>query len=175
MQCGFRSVALRSSVDDQRASVGFRGLMGREGLAWVAGSFASSENAMADLMLAVLRGVWLDGIFDQGPGSDVMVCGVERFVLQMFSMDPDLLAPERINAKFAYAAERTGLTVPVFWQSAADSMETVPDGRLREWNLWRPGEDHPRDALRQAVLLARRFVDVRWRTEMLRRCRWLFK
>lgn len=139
--------------------------------AWRAGEFRGSENHIVDMMMALVRGVWMEGDFGAGPDSDVVVLAVEDFILQMLSMERSLLSPVRITAAFGYAG-RT-LPMPRLFHSASDAKKVVTDERLRRWNLWSVGPDHPRDATRHAVVVARKFVEPAWRERMLAACGWL--
>lgn len=140
-------------------------------LAWDSGCFTGSENGVADQMVGLLRGVWADGVFDQGPDSDVIGVGEESFILRMMNSDPDLLSPVRISAVFGYAA-RT-VPIPRLRQSPSDAKRVVTDDRLHKMNLYRPGPEHPRDALRHAVLLARKLCEETFRARWLSACSWL--
>lgn len=140
-------------------------------LAWDTGSFTGGENGQADLMVGLLRGVWADGEFSLGPDSDIIGVSSESFQLRMLSMDADLLAPVRMLAVFNYAA-RT-VPIPRMTHSPSDAKSVVTDTRLRALNLWTPGPEHPRDATRQAVLLARKMCEAPFRARWLAACSWL--
>ena len=140
-------------------------------LGWDCGTFTGSENGQADLMVGLLRGVWADGVFDEGPESDVVAVSSEDFILRMLSADRDLLAPVRVLAKFDYAARSVPL--PRTRASASDAKRVVTDERLRVMNLFAPGAEHLRDATRQAVLLARKMCEPEFRRRWLAACSWL--
>lgn len=144
----------------------------QELLAWDTGVFVGSDGAIADQMLALVRGVWEEGVFDLGPSSDVMAIAQEDFILQMLSADRDLLSPVRVNAVFDYIARP--VPVPRRKQLASDAKRVVTDERLRLLNLVRPGmAAHERDALRHAVLLARKLCEREFRQRWLAACSWL--
>ena len=154
--------------------LGFAGLAlrgGPDALAWDCGEFRASENHMADQMVGLLRGVWMDGEFGEGEDSDVLAVSVEDFILQMLSSDRSLLSPVRVTAAFNYA--RRAVPVPVTRFSASDAKKVVTDERLRAFNLFPPGSKHERDALRQAVLVARKMVEAPFRARWLGACPWL--
>lgn len=153
---GFTALALGGADEDR--------------FAWRAGEFLGSENYIADQMMALLRGMWSEGDWEAGTLSDGFVVGVEDFILQMLSMDRDLLSPVRITAAFDYAGRR--LPMPRLMHSAGDAKKVVTDERLHRWNLWTPGPDHPRDATRHAVVVARKFVEPVWREKMVAAMPW---
>lgn len=140
-------------------------------LAWDCGEFTGAENLQADHMVGLVRGCWQDGEFDQGTESDVIAVASEDFILRLLSADRDLLAPVRVLAKFDYAAR--GMPVPRTRASASDAKQVVTDTRLRALNLWKEGSAHPRDATRQAVLMARRMSEPTYRARWLALCGWL--
>lgn len=140
-------------------------------LAWDCGVFTGAENGQADAMVGLLRGVWADGEFASGSSSDIIAVSSEDFILRMMSGDRDLLAPVRILAKFDYAAR--AVPIPRTRASPSDAKRVVTDDRLRRLNMWAPGPEHPRDATRQAVLLARKLCEVPFRTQWLSACGWL--
>lgn len=158
---GFSALALRSG-----------GGRDPELLAWDTGVLRGGDGAVADQMLGLVRGVWEEGEFDAGEGSDVMGIAQEGFILRMLNSDPDLLSPVRINAIFDYVCR--GVPVPRRKQQPSDAKRVVTDQRLHAMNLWRPGwTEHEKDALRHAVLLARSLSEgsflARWRAA----CSWL--
>jgi hypothetical protein len=138
--------------------------------AWRVGEFLGSENHQVDMMMALLRGVWGDGVFHVGSDSDAFAVGIEDFILQMLSMDRSLLSPVRITAAFNYAGR--ALPMPRLVHSASDAKKTVTDERLHRWGLWSTSP-HTRDATRHAALVARKFVEAEWRRGMLARMGWL--
>jgi len=159
---------------DKLVKLGFAELVlrgGPDAVAWSAGEFRASENTMADQMVGLLRGVWMDGEFGEGELSDVLAVSVEDFILRMLSTDRNLLSPVRVTAAFNYA--RREVPIPVTRFSASDAKRVVTDERMKALNLWMEGSDHPRDALRQAILLARNMVEEPFRTRWCGACPWL--
>lgn len=139
--------------------------------AWEVGSFLGSEPQIVDQIFALYRGVWEDGVWDEGGDSDVMVGSDESFTLRIFSADESLLSPVRILAMLRYAG-RT-LPFPRVQHSPSDAKRVVTDARLRHLGLYARGPDHVRDAMRQAVLTARKMVERPFRLNILRHCEWL--
>lgn len=154
---GFSSLALRSPDPDV--------------FAWSAGTFTGPQNHIVDQMMALTRGVWLAGEFGAGVDSDVMAVARERFDLRILNSDPDLLSPVRVTAAYDYAAR--DVPVPFVAYPPSDTKRIITDDRLHKLNLWIPGEDHPRDALRQCILFARNMVEEPYRRRYLAACRWL--
>lgn len=139
------------------------------------GVFTGPEPYHAEMMAALLRGTWMhsEGIFDAGPESDLFICSIESFSLrEVFTSDPDLLSPVRVTAAFHSLTWRS-LTVPVVSHSPSDAKRTFTDHRLKMLNLWTDGEEHPRDATRQAALAARKVVDSQWIARLSARMSWL--
>lgn len=158
---GFSALALRSGG-------------GRETdlLAWDTGTFRGGDGACAEQMLGLVRGVWEEGDFASGEDSDVMGIAQEDFILRMLSSDRDLLSPVRINAVFDHIARP--VPVPRRKQQPADAKRVVTDDRLRRMNMWRPGwEEHEKDALRHAVLLARSLCEPAFLARWCAACTWL--
>lgn len=141
-------------------------------LAWDTGQFVGSDGHIADQMMGLCRGVWEEGVFDLGPSSDVMAVAQEDFILQMLSSDRDLLSPVRVNAVFDYAARP--MPVPRRKQLPSDAKRVVTDDRLRYLHLVRAGmTPHEKDAMRHAVLLARKMCEKDFRQRWLAACTWL--
>lgn len=110
------------------------------------------ERAGTDGLVAVLRKVW--GEVDDEAG-DVLLVVFEDFVLRNPSADRELLSPVRLTARFR---DRTREAVyPLYLISSSDSMKICSDDRLRVWGLYQPGPDHMKDAMRVAVLGARKY------------------
>lgn len=140
--------------------------------AWRTGVFAGPENHIVDQMMALVRGVWLEADFTSVELSDVMGVAIERFDLRMLSMDASLLSPVRLTAAFRYAAR--DVPVPMTGAfSPSDTKRVITDTVLHKLNLWVPGKDHRRDALRQAILLARKMLEPPYRARWLAACPWL--
>ena len=100
----------------------------------------------------------LVGIVKQWPGCSVLM---EDFILRMFSMGRELLAPVRLNAMFAYAL-RTELGMEVTHRQQPSEAKTIAtDIRLKEWGLYERegGLEHARDADRHAIVWMRKAKD----------------
>lgn len=148
-------------------------LLGRnpELFAWECGEITGEENSQVDQVLARYRGLWAEGVWDEGEGSDVLVGSYESFHLRMLGDDATLLSPVRLLAKLGYVGR--ALPFPVVQHSPSDAKDIATDERLRRWGVYQAGPDHPRDATRQAVMVARKMVETRFREAILRRCRWI--
>lgn len=122
------------------------------GAGWNAGEFSGEEEGQVDLMLDIARTVFAE--VDEESG-DVWSVVVEGFVVRMLSMKKSFLSPVRLAAKF----RREMRNAPVMLEEpfSSDAMNIVTDGRLRDWNLYRPGSDHVRDAMRHAIMMQRRY------------------
>lgn len=127
----------------------------RAAVAWRAGVFLGPENGHIDALLGLLR--------NADVGGDGLCIGVEDFVLGSALSDRSLLAPVRVTAKLEYALYRgvreadgkvRRRTLPT--QSPVDAKRTITDARLKMWDMYLPGPDHPRDATRHALLWLRR-------------------
>lgn len=146
LSSGFRGVAL-SSPDP-------------EVFAWNSGFFSGPEPWQAELMMALVRGVWMygEGDFEAGMASDLFVVGVEAFRLRVMSTSEDLLSPVRINAAFRQLSWRAPF--PLLSAGPSDAMRVFTDARLQAFNLWSgvkgPDGEHQRDATRHAALVARK-------------------
>jgi len=113
----------------------------------------TSENV--DRFLAVGRAVYEEATDDE----DYFVMTSEWFTLRMLSMDPTLLEPVCFNA--VLKDRLRGTAQGVEWQHPVEAMTAITDQRLALWGLLdatRHVPDHGRDAVRHALLLARRFV-----------------
>lgn len=68
------------------------------------------------------------------------------------------LAPVRVASKIQLCIElgMAGACCGLEWQMPSQAMETAPDERLKKWELYPPGRDHPKDATRHAITLIRR-------------------
>lgn len=143
-----------------------------EVFAWEVGELTGSENGQVDQVLARYRGLWAEGVWNDGEDSDVLVGSYESFRLRMMGDDATLLAPVRLLAKLGYVGR--ALPFPVVQHAPRDAKDIVTDARLRRWGLWVPGgPDHMRDAVRQAVMVTRKMVEGPFRAAMLRRCQWI--
>lgn len=134
------------------------------GGAWNAGEFTGSEDYAVDTMLDIARLVY--GEVDEDSGDEWAIL-VEDFVVRMIKMDRSFLSPVRIESMFR--REMRGAPVLVERRFSSDAMNIVTDGRLRDWNLYRPGSDHARDAMRHAVLMCRRYSSEAVYREAVRR------
>jgi hypothetical protein len=140
--------------------------------AWCTGDFVGPENHQVDMMMELLRDVWREGTFDSGPDSDVVAVAIEDFILRILQSDRALLSPVRVTAAFNYAGR--DLPMPRAVQAVGDAKNIMTDERLRRLNLYEAGvSDHRRDALRHAVLLARKLSDPRALTAWRAGCAWL--
>lgn len=170
--------ALRCDAELLLAS-GFRAcaLGGPDVFQWSVGELKGPEAYVAGCMMALCRGVWLDGYFEDevlGRSSllDLFVVGVEDFVLRVLDMDRELLSPVRITAQFNQLSWQAPF--PVVLPSTVDLKKTIDDHRLQMLNMYTVGSDHKRDATRVAVLVARRLVDEKsFLGEMKKRMLWL--
>lgn len=127
---------------------------------WTCGHFRGPENDMTSWMVHCVRRGWqeVDSVGeDLGlGGGGLLLVAQERFNLRMMSMDASLLSPVRIMAKFEYAMKDAG--VVVVGEAPGDAKRVISDGRLASWSMYKAGSViHDRDALRQAVLTARKF------------------
>lgn len=97
-------------------------------------------------------------LFEQWPGSALLI---EDFILRVSSADRSLLSPVRITAHIEALVQaprlREGLPdLPIFKQTPEMAMSTATDERLKRWGLYRPGEQHARDATRHAITFIRK-------------------
>lgn len=100
----------------------------------------------------------LVGIVAQWPGCCVLM---EDFILRMFSMGRELLAPVRLNAMLAYAL-RTELGIEITHRQQPSQAKTIAtDERMKEWGLYERegGMEHARDADRHAIVWMRNAKD----------------
>lgn len=96
-------------------------------------------------------------------GPSGLTVGCESFVVRQLNMSEEFLSPVRIKAALKHRLW-AGVTEwdgevrrrALFSQSPADAKTSVTDERLRIWDLWTPGPDHPRDATRHAILHCRK-------------------
>ena len=123
-----------------------------QGSGWNAGEFTGDEESQVDLMVEIARTVYRS--VDEEAGDEWSII-VEGFVVRMISMKRSFLSPVRLAAKF----KREMRQAPVLIEEpfSSDAMNIVTDGRLRDWNLYRPGSDHVRDAMRHAIMMQRRY------------------
>jgi hypothetical protein len=122
------------------------------GGAWNAGEFTGGDDYSVDTMLEIARLVYAE--VDEESGDEWCIL-VEDFVVRMVQMDRSFLSPVRLAAMFR--REMRFAPVLVDMRTSSDAMNIVTDGRLRDWNLYRPGSNHARDAQRHAILTCRRY------------------
>jgi hypothetical protein len=140
--------------------------------AWCTGEFVGPENHQVDMMMELLRDVWREGEWEEGADSDVFAVAVEDFILRILQQDRALLSPVRITAAFNYAGR--DLPMPRTLQAVGDAKKVMTDERLRKLNMYEAGVgDHRRDALRHALLLARKLTDPRVMAAWRVGCAWL--
>lgn len=119
---------------------------------WNAGEFTGGDDYAVDTMLDIARLVYAE--VDEEAGDEWVIL-VEDFVVRMVQMDRSFLSPVRIAAAFRREMRRAPVLVDM--RTSSDAMNVVTDGRLRDWNLYRPGSVHARDAQRHAILTCRRY------------------
>lgn len=122
---------------------------------WKVGAFRvplgpGSSSASVDAYLALCRAAW-----EKAGEEDIVVLGCEGFRLRMLSTDEALLEPVRFLAVLRDRLVGTGVEIEVQYPGERD---VITDGRLRLWGMWVPGPDHPRDALKHALVFLRRFA-----------------
>lgn len=67
------------------------------------------------------------------------------------------LSPVRLTAVAAHIARHYFMPPrPIFKQMPSHAMTTITDRRLKDWGLYKPGQEHARDAERHAILFLRR-------------------
>jgi hypothetical protein len=114
-------------------------------LYWEQGQFEGNEIQQAQEVMELM---------DLWDGAAILI---EDFILRQFSMGRELLSPVRITAMLEMWAT-IGYTEPrmVFKQQSELAKSAITDKRLRAWKLYRPGQEHARDAQRHALTLFRR-------------------
>lgn len=128
-------------------------------VAWQAGVIAGGENGQIDQILGMMKRHGVSNYEETGE----MALVVEDFQLRTQIRSREVLSPVRLTAALDYVLYkgvkcRDGQVryyqrVP---QQATDAMNVVTDARLRMWDMYLPGPDHPRDATRHALLWLRR-------------------
>ncbi len=120
---------------------------------WACGETKHNENEMASEMLQLFD-VWDDAAI-----------GIEAFHLRQVHVD---LSPVSVTEKIKYglwlmekwAAEDEGRPMGrgrmVFSQQPALAKSTLTDERQREYDLWVPGPDHKRDAVKHCYTFLQR-------------------
>lgn len=134
----------------------------RRWLWWKVGAFRhETTSASVDSFMALGRAAW-----ERAGEEDVVVMGYEGFSLEMQSRDVALLEPVRFEAVLKDRLRGTGVTAE---RQMPGERHVITDARLRLWDMWVPGLDHPREALKHGLVFLRRFAG----QEMLRkRCGW---
>lgn len=118
---------------------------------WKVGQFKyAATGASVDSYLSLCRAAW-----EKAEECDIVVLGCEGFSLGMLSRDVSLLEPVRFLAVLVDRLRGTGVGVEV---QMPGERSVITDARLRLWDLWVPGPDHPRDALKHALVFLRRFA-----------------
>lgn len=125
------------------------------------GQFTGEEWEQVREMLRVTRAC---------PSHTILVC--EDFVVRQFNSAREFLSPVRIEATYrntiamntAYrvaaplVGSGTAVAVrPVFRQQPSEAKGFATDDRLRNWDLYKRGEQHARDASRHALLALSKF------------------
>jgi hypothetical protein len=124
----------------------------RRWLWWRVGQFRTSGTSESvDSFLALGRAAW-----EKAGEEDVVVLGCEGFSLGMLSRDKALLEPVRFLAVLEDRMRAAGGDVAIEVQMPGER-NVITDARLRLWDLWVPGPDHPRDALKHGLAFFRRF------------------
>lgn len=124
-------------------------------VAWQAGMALGPEIRQVDFLLHRVR---------QFYGGEGLAVVVEDFVPRRLAMERTFLSPVRVGHMLAYGLHRGGREVDgeirrrnvAMWSSANDAKNVCTDDRLKIWNTYLPGPDHPRDATRHAHLWMRR-------------------
>jgi hypothetical protein len=128
-------------------------------VAWQAGVISGSENGQIDEILGKIKRYGVSKYEETGELAVV----VEDFQLRTQIRSREVLSPVRLTAALDYVLYkgvrckdeqvRFYNRIP---QQPVDAMRTIDDSRLRLWDMYLPGADHPRDATRHALLWLRR-------------------
>lgn len=87
-----------------------------------------------------------------------LAIGSENFRVAQFNSSEEFLSPVRIRSKLDFYYWRGG---QVLWdQSPSEAKTSITDERLTLWNMYVPGPDHIRDALRHNLLWLRKLRNV---------------
>lgn len=124
-------------------------------VAWQAGMVVGPEKTQVAALLKRLRG--------PGYGGEGLAIVVEKFTVRAIRMEETFLSPVRVGHMLDMALWLGGREVDgeyrrrdvSAWQQPAD-MTIANDERLRLWQTYLPGADHPRDATRHAWIWMRR-------------------
>lgn len=131
---------------------------------WNMGEFTGGDDWSVDTMLDVTRAVYAE--VDEEAGDEWVIL-VEDFVVRMIKMDRAFLSPVRLSA--AYRRDMRRAPVHIEQRLSSDAMNIVTDGRLRDWNMYRAGSVHARDAQRHAIMMCRRYSSEPHFRELVRR------
>jgi hypothetical protein len=71
----------------------------------------------------------------------------------------EFLSPVYINARLQFLRDTGRIKAPLFYQTPSQAMETASDARLKQWGLYQPGPDHPKDGTRHAITFIRRAME----------------
>lgn len=124
-------------------------------VAWQCGMLLGDENSILDHLVRIGAAV--------GIGGEGLAVVHETFRVRRIAFEESFLSPARISAAHKWALhrgvrDRSDMVVrrrKVHWQEAVDAKSVANDNRLRLWQMYMPGPDHPRDATRHAVLWVR--------------------
>lgn len=108
---------------------------------WDQGQIEGDEYTQVDIILEMLD-LW-----------DGAAAVMEDFQLRTISAE---LSPERIKTIAGWALSRLFDPTRSLFLQMPSMKETASDDRLKRWDLYRPGEQHARDATRHAIVFLRR-------------------
>lgn len=115
-----------------------------------------SEEENSARMAMLTRLGWVEEVRE--PDYDTFVSVVEDFVLLRQERSRNLLSPVRLTASYRTHLASSGVRITL--QSPGDAKRTVTDARLRSWlhdEGGKPIGRHAKDALRHAILFARKW------------------
>lgn len=133
------------------------------------------KDALSDPDLSILKSIthYAQGQVEGSENTQILACCellaawpyaavvIEDFILRKFQQGREMLSPVRITAAIDYLFWRglDDIDPPgrlVFKQQPSLAMRTATDDRLKTWGLYRPGQEHARDATRHAITFLRR-------------------
>ena len=119
---------------------------------WACGQVNGPENEQAQAIVELIA-AW--------PHAAVVN---ERFTLRTLKMSRELLSPIRIAEKIDFAMWHgmDGILPAgrrLWQQDPSTAMNVATDDRLKAWKLYKPGEEHARDAVRHCITFLRRASD----------------